>query len=260
MATVQAISFEEVIKNRDTTVRVTDDSMIWAVDLVMAITGKNRDDAGKVLRRIPEAVFSHDKFSLRILPGKGNYQIKLLSLPDAIELVMVLPGKLSKMYRKKISDVIIRYLDGDPSMCHEIVANGRIGKVKSYTKFAQKIAGEVEFDEQSMFGYVYTTCSSAFPGLIKIGKAVDVAKRVSQLNTGCAPAPHIVVAVAPSLDYTRDEKLAHENFANRRREGEFFEISQQEVCDYFKNTISTAFNNELNRNLSSMAGHVYEGL
>ena len=229
MPTVQAITFEEVIEGQASTVRVTEDKMIVANDLIMAITGSNRNDAAKTLARIPEDIFSHDKLSIKNLPGKGNSQIKVVSLPDAIELVMVLPGKMSKMYCKKIADVIVRYLDGDQSMCHEIVANGNMGKIKSYTKFAQKIAGEVEFDEQSTFGYVYATCSSAFPGLIKIGKAVDVAKRVSQLSTGCAPAPHMVVAVAPSLDYTRDEKLAHEKFANQRREGEFFEISKEEI-------------------------------
>jgi hypothetical protein len=34
------------------------------------------------------------------------------------------------------------------------------------------------------------TKSPAFPGLIKIGKTEDFAKRLTQLNTACAPAPH----------------------------------------------------------------------
>ena len=260
MPTVQAITFEEVIKGRAATVRVTEDGMLWVIDLIMAITGKKRDDAGKALRRIPDDVFSSINFIERNMAGKGNYQVKVISPQNAIELVMVLPGKISKMFRKKMADVIIRYLDGDQSMCHEIVANGNMGMIKSYTNFAQKIASEVECQEQSTFGYIYATSSSAFPGLLKIGRAVDVAKRVSQLNTGCAPAPHVVVAVAPSLDYARDEKMTHDKFAEKRREGEFFEISKEEVCDYFRNTIAAAFNDELNSNLSSMAGRVYEGL
>ena len=42
------LSFEEIIPG--SSVRFTDDGMLFAVDLVMAITGKNRDEAGMVDR------------------------------------------------------------------------------------------------------------------------------------------------------------------------------------------------------------------
>ncbi len=35
----KAISFEEIVSGRDATVRVTEDKMIYAVDLVMVVTG-----------------------------------------------------------------------------------------------------------------------------------------------------------------------------------------------------------------------------
>ena len=123
MPTVQAITFEEVIEGRVSTVRVTEDKMIVANDLIMAITGFNRTDAAKTLARIPEEIFSHDNLSLRNLPGKGNSRTKVVSLQNAIQLVMVLPGKFAKELRSQFADVLTRYMAGDKSLICEIEAN-----------------------------------------------------------------------------------------------------------------------------------------
>ena len=65
--------------------------------------------------------------------------------------------------------------------------------------------------------------------------------RLTSLNTSCAPAPHRVVVVAPTLDSVRDERTAHEFFASRRIEGEFFNITDAEVKAYFANHITCQF-------------------
>lgn len=44
------ISFAEIIHGRDATVRVTHDHMIYAVDLVMVMTGYDRNYAAQVLQ------------------------------------------------------------------------------------------------------------------------------------------------------------------------------------------------------------------
>lgn len=82
--------------------------------------------------------------------------------------------------------------------------------------------------------YVYAVKSAAFPGLIKIGRTQNMRERLSQLNVSCAPAPFVVVAVSPTLDYVRDEKMAHEFFSSQRRKGEFFSASESAVKDIFK--------------------------
>ena len=123
MPTVQAITFEEVIKGRAATVRVTEDGMLWVIDLIMAITGKNRDDAGKALRRVPEELFSSDQMSERKLPGKGNSKVKLVSVQNAIQLVMVLPGKFAKDVRSQFAQILTRYMAGDKSLIREIEDN-----------------------------------------------------------------------------------------------------------------------------------------
>ena len=40
------------------TVRVTEDTLLFAVDFVMLLTGKNRDDTSFLLRNLDEDVFS----------------------------------------------------------------------------------------------------------------------------------------------------------------------------------------------------------
>jgi hypothetical protein len=59
---MQVLSFAEIIKGRDSSVRVTDDGMLYAVDLVMVMTGKDRNNAGRVLRDLPDELFQSANF------------------------------------------------------------------------------------------------------------------------------------------------------------------------------------------------------
>jgi hypothetical protein len=122
---VKTFSFAEIIQGRDASVRVTNDGLLYAVDLVMVMTGASRDYAGQHLRRLPDETFSSCKLHDRSFPGKGNTNIKLVSFQDAIELIMVLPGKVAKETRTKFADIIRRYLAGDSSLVPEIEANAQ---------------------------------------------------------------------------------------------------------------------------------------
>jgi hypothetical protein len=120
---VSAISFAEIIHGRDSSVRVTRDGLIFAVDLVMVVTGLNRDDAGKTLRRLSDEIFSSDKLSERNTGGSGNSKTKLVSFEHALELVMVLPGNTAKETRVQFANILKRYMAGDQSLISEIHAN-----------------------------------------------------------------------------------------------------------------------------------------
>ncbi len=89
----------------------------------MVMTGLARDQSGLVLRRLSPETFPSIKLIERKLPGKGNAHTKLVSFQDAIELVMVLPGKVAKETRTKFADIIRRYLAGDKTLIAEIQAN-----------------------------------------------------------------------------------------------------------------------------------------
>jgi hypothetical protein len=45
---VKSFSFAEIVRGRDASVRMTDDGYLYAVDLVMVVTGKDRDHAAQV--------------------------------------------------------------------------------------------------------------------------------------------------------------------------------------------------------------------
>jgi hypothetical protein len=240
------ISFEGIVKGRDSTIRVTADGLLSAVDLVMVVTGKDRDHSGKMLRRLPERDFSSDNFIQRMLSTHGGCKTKLVTLHHAAKLVMVLPGKSSKRYQKQFADILIRYLDGDLSMCSEIANNNAMGRAESYRAFAQKVSDQV--DETSVVptqSWVYCASSAAFPGLVKIGKTEDLKARLSSANTFCAPSPFAFDAIVPTFDSKRDETLTHEHFNEFRRDGEFFEISAQSVREFFAAHIMPAYQREL---------------
>jgi hypothetical protein len=61
----------------------------------------------------------------RKMAGKGNGRTKLVGFQDAIELIMVLPGKVAKETRAKFADIIRRYLAGDKSLITEVEANAQ---------------------------------------------------------------------------------------------------------------------------------------
>jgi hypothetical protein len=115
-------SFAEIAPGCHSSVKVTDDGLLYAVDLVMAATGKDRDMAGKVIRSLPDQIFQSSKFVERKTP-KGGHPTKLISFHDAIELVMVLPGKRAKRVKAQFANIIHRYLAGDKTLISEINTN-----------------------------------------------------------------------------------------------------------------------------------------
>jgi hypothetical protein len=222
----------------------------------MVVTGKDRNDAGKVIRGLNDEIFQNTKFVNRSLPGKGMGRTKLLKFEEAIELIMVLPGKISKVCRKQMADVIIRYLDGDLSLVNEIAENQKIGRANSYANFVHRICVDTVKETKSVtsFGYIYAFSSPAFPGYIKIGRSIDVIRRLAQLNTGCAPIPHVVIATAPTFNNVKDEKKTHMFFSKFRGAGEFFKVSEEDVKRYFKHTVAARFRWELQKRTNSLNG------
>lgn len=115
------LSFDEIMPNGHVT--VTEDGMLYAVELAMVVASKERNQAGEILRNLDKAMFNPEKFLIKKMPGKGNGRCKLITLENAIELVMVLPGTCAKEYRQKFVDIIKRYLAGDMTLIQEIEHN-----------------------------------------------------------------------------------------------------------------------------------------
>ncbi len=130
----------------------------------------------------------------------------------------------------------------------------------SYSKFANRLMKKINSEEEHCANempqtfYIYATKTSAFPGLIKIGKTCDISARVSNLKTATAPAPHMIVAVAQTFDTARDETFAQTFFAERRREGEFFEVNDAEAVAFFATHITARYNIELAQHIARLQG------
>ena len=180
----------------------------------------------------------------------GNKKTPTMTIKGLQKLLMILGGKVADAFRYEAFYILQRYLDGDTTMCQEIKGNKRMGSAASYQQFTEKVvklAEEMETNEVPKVSFVYATKSAAFPGLIKIGKTINMQTRLSNLNIGCAPAPHVVVAVAPTFDNTRDERMAHAFFAEARKEGEFFEVAEESVKNFFHTHIQAQHNMELSK-------------
>lgn len=210
-------------------------------------------------------------------PGRGQKPTPCLTIRGLQRLLMILGSKVASNFRQIAEETFSRVMAGDTSLLQIIKDNAasdqpihkayRAALVTSIKRFEhkpssrffqQKHARSTGFrkarssKKTSLLirkGYVYATKSDAFPGLIKIGRTNNMKKRLAQLNTACAPKPHSVVVLAPSLHCARDEQAAHKFFADRRCEGEFFRVEAGEVTAYFKTTILTRYNDELQQKL-----------
>jgi hypothetical protein len=111
---IKLLSFSEIINGKEAFVRMTDDGYLFVVDLVMVVTGHNRETALKTLKRLDPAMFHPDKIVER-LNTQGSLT-KLILFRNAIELIMILPGKTAKDLRVKFSSIIQRFLEGDQSL------------------------------------------------------------------------------------------------------------------------------------------------
>ena len=122
---MSSISFAEIIHGRASSVRVTDDGLIYAVDLVMVVTSLERDQAGLALRRVSSKNLLSIKMIERNTGGKGNARTQLINLQDALQLIMVLPGEMAKTIRAQIGDVMTKFFAGDESLVGQIRANAQ---------------------------------------------------------------------------------------------------------------------------------------
>ena len=144
MACSKLFSFAEVVQGRDASVRVTEDGLLYAVDLVMVMSGKDRNNSGRDLRDLSDAVFQSTKFVDRQISNHGGHKTKLVSFENALELIMVLPGKVAKETRKAFASIIHRYLAGDKSLITEIQANAESG-----SPIAQLARASIEGDGEN---------------------------------------------------------------------------------------------------------------
>jgi hypothetical protein len=105
----KTLRFDEI--TLESRVRVTDDNLIYVVDLIMVTTGKARRGAVGVLRLLLQDALLQTKFTARSTGGKGNRKTRLVSMKDALDVIRAIPSK--KANRKMKCAKIIRQYLGD---------------------------------------------------------------------------------------------------------------------------------------------------
>ena len=234
MAQIETISFDELKLGSAVRVLMEEPPLIFAVDLAKVVTGKDGNDAAEALRIIKPHYFDPKLFLKRsILHGNGRtYDLKFVTYEDALSLILVIGGKQARFFRKRIANILLQHFEHD------------VHKFIDWTVETAKQAKEAVAELEPETKYIYGAASEAFPGLIKIGFASSLDARMVHANVFSAPAPFKIVAQAPSMHASRDERVAHAFFADQREEGEFFRISVQEVEDFFSGYVQAMYNRE----------------
>jgi hypothetical protein len=100
------VSFSSITQTSNADVRFANNEWFAAVDLAMAVSGKNKDDAGKDVRCLNDDIFPMTNFRCMTLPGQGNANVRMVNIKNAVTLIMVLPGKAAKSLRAKFTEFI----------------------------------------------------------------------------------------------------------------------------------------------------------
>ena len=90
------------------TVRITKELNINAIDLVSAVCRKDRNDAGKTLRRL----IASEKLSgtdITYIYVGATKKISMVSFTNAVKLLMLLPGKIAQANRGKFARILHQY-------------------------------------------------------------------------------------------------------------------------------------------------------
>lgn len=213
------------------------------IDVVKAVTGKENKQASQILERLPESI--RDEVSLNSIThkfkGPGQKETILITVEGTLKLIMAITGQQSQSLRMKIVEEMTKKFKelGETEYIHTLLQES----------LATHVAKQAE-PQTPETKYIYATESEAFPGLLKIGRTSNIAKRIPNLNTATAPKPHKLVTMAPTLNDKRDEKLAHQYFASKRMSGEFFNVSAEEVMNFFHSHIIPLYNIEMAMNVS----------
>ena len=103
------------------------DGQIAICDVISTITGQTADASRRIWSRTLDAhptlseICGTTRFPL-VGPGRPR-ETPTTDAKGIVQILMVLPGRTAAGHRQAMSEVIVRYLGGDPSLVDEIYAN-----------------------------------------------------------------------------------------------------------------------------------------
>jgi hypothetical protein len=93
-------------------------------DFIMHMCKKDNNHAAEIWRRLPDDVKSElDAYCTKFqFKGRGQAEQPVITFPGAIKLAMFLPGESAKKNRSLMTNILVRYFAGDPTLIREIAA------------------------------------------------------------------------------------------------------------------------------------------
>lgn len=101
-----------------------DPPRISVYDVLQLVTGCSAANCTTVFTRLghnfPDVLTSCSNFKFS---GRGQKETPVTDARGIVDIIMLLPGKAAASVRRQASNVLVRYLGGDPTLVEEIAAN-----------------------------------------------------------------------------------------------------------------------------------------
>jgi hypothetical protein len=112
--------------------------------IVAYVTEKNKNRANEALRNSLTNNPELNEKIVRLRVNGSGHEISTADLPTIVELIMVLPGKRAKQFRRVCANYIVRILGGDRTLIREIESQDeRLNQTEAGRQFQQSALSSV---------------------------------------------------------------------------------------------------------------------
>ena len=200
--------------NTRTAIRVTEDGLVWAMDLAMIVLDTNSLMLTECMLRDLNV---DGLYVQRCLHTDGRLT-QLLTLENAILLVMTLPSVNTQAFLASVCETLTEALTPPKS--------NKRKRESDESKSVKKIS------------YIICTNVDRFPDYVLLTKTDDIPATLTEISV---TGPRLL-AMVPTYHPIRDEKVTHA-FFNEHKVGCFFKTSLKSVQSLFK-CIQAGFDEE----------------
>ena len=189
-------------------------------------------------------------FELAILDAQGFVNIYCMLNPSTVPNVPAkIPQyynnfqKLLQKYPRIPSESILDFIGCEYVSEIEVRSNDDSGSITWILLYAKDKMKLQDLDRTKSSGkYVYVLTNDAYPGLCKIGKAVNPESRINGINSAGTVSEWVLRYALPVTDDYKVENLVHRHFQEFRRDSdqghsrEFFEVDFEtavKAVEYF---------------------------
>ncbi len=189
-------------------------------------------------------------FELAILDAQGFVNIYCMLNPSTVPNVPAkIPQyydnfqKLLQKYPRIPSESILDFIGCEYVSEIEVRSNDDSGSITWILLYAKdKLKLQDRERAESSGKYVYVLTNDAYPGLCKIGKAVNPESRINGINSAGTVSEWVLRYALPVTDDYKVENLVHRHFQEFRRDSdqghsrEFFEVDFEtavKAVEYF---------------------------